>query len=42
MQYHCQKCSYKIEGYADIIPVLLNHEKICDSTLDDVNDKDVE
>ena len=30
MKYNCRKCNYEIEGFADIIPKLLLHEKICE------------
>ena len=29
MKYTCRKCNCKIEGYAEIIPEILSHEKTC-------------
>ena len=28
-KYECKDCNFKIEGFADIIPIIMSHEKNC-------------
>ena len=29
MKYGCKDCDFEIEGFAEIIPVIMSHEKNC-------------
>ena len=29
MKYSCKDCKFEIEGFSDIIPSIMFHEKIC-------------
>jgi hypothetical protein len=29
MKYGCKDCKFKLEGFAEIIPIIMTHEKNC-------------